>query len=203
MGAADDDDREKWLSANQQRVDDPQRERVYRAQSATIAGRGEPRDLQTVEDVRRLIEAAVRDLGVGAVAVAEVPRAPRDAPISAAECDPEGRVIFIEAADEHGAIHSLLAFHELAHVLTPTPDEPHGATFARTFLDLVDRYRPGYSTELRMQFLRRAVRAAPGPGKWARPASILNLNELAAIERGDELYRRIAGLEDLLGPPTR
>ena len=166
MGAADDGNREKWLSSDPKRTDDPQRERVYRAQSATIR-RGQPRDLQTVEDVRRLIEAAVRDLGVRLSGRGPAPPALRIR--RPAECDPDGRVIFIEAADEHGAIHSLLAFHELAHVL-PRPPTSHTAQFslAPSLTSSTDT-GPGTRPTLRMQFLRRAVRAAPGPGSGRDP----------------------------------
>jgi hypothetical protein len=68
----------------------------------------------------------------------------------------------------------------------------------RTFLDLVDRFTPMHSTELRMQLLRLGVRIDPEPSRWRRPFPWLDTRELEWIEREDDYARFMVALEDRL-----
>jgi hypothetical protein len=175
---------------------DPQREAVYRAQSRAIASVMDRRDLWTMDDATHFVDSVTADLGVESIGIEFVDRPNRSQPMTESRVDVDRRVIHMEAPGANGATYRLLAIHEVAHVVAPSFDEPHGPAFVRTFLDLVDRFVPAHSMELRMQFLRRGVLAAPEPSPWRRPWAWLDMGELESIERGDDNARFMAALED-------
>lgn len=59
--------------------------------------------------------------------------------------------------------------HELAHILTPRVDQPHDAVWARTFVDLVDRFWWVASADLRWELAMRGVVVANEPSAWDEP----------------------------------
>lgn len=156
---------------------DPQRDRLYCAQSLALAlDRPALPDLAAVEAV---IAAYSADLGLPRVPV-EVRGARLVSGSSSADFDLQQSLIRIDPPP----IHELLIVHELAHVAAPTPEDPHGPTFARTFLDLVDRNMrlAGLSYELRACFRLFGVRIEQPPGPWAKPHFLVDVKRLRDLE---------------------
>lgn len=101
---------------------DPQREAVYAALSRALRWRD--RDLLTTADVINYVDGVTADLGVAGIEVEVVPRRNPGEAISRSDADPVNRTIYVEEADERGAMTRMLALHEIAHVLAP-PLEGH------------------------------------------------------------------------------
>lgn len=94
----------------------------------------------------------------------------------------------------------MLLLHEIAHLLTPAPAEPHGPAFVRTFVDLIDRFVPLQSVDLRVAHYRRRVRVEPGPSKYAPPSVDAFASEL---ECNESLMQLHAILESAFVAATR
>jgi hypothetical protein len=97
-----------------------------------------------------------------------------------ADVDVASRKIFLR--DGAAGVSRVLLLHEIAHLLTPTPAEPHGPAFVRSFVDLIDRFVPLQSVDLRVAHYRRQVRFDLAPSPYAPPATnpfigVLETNE--------------------------
>jgi hypothetical protein len=165
---------------------DPQQDRVYCAQSLALGG-SRP-DLPNEGAARSVVAAYVGSLGLADVAI-EFRAAPTRPRTLSAEYDSESRVITLDPPP----LHELLIAHEMAHVATPTPDNPHGPEFARTFLDLVDRNVRliHLADELRVCLLVFRVKIDPGPGRWSAPLAGLDRPRLQSLENASDPLAQI------------
>lgn len=133
---------------------DPQRDLVY-----AVEGELDSHKLPTIEDVQRFLDEAMGVIGEDVIATELVTSddtripAERREEVEASRTQgrslrcfglaaPDERRILIVDAGQEVLSNGLNALHEATHVLVPTHEEPHGPTFVRAWLDLLDRFGP-------------------------------------------------------------
>jgi len=135
------------------RVDpDPQRDLVYAAEAEIDSHR-----LPTIGDVQRFLDGAMglirEEVIPTELATLDDARVPPElrAEIEAWRAHghrlrcfglaaPDQRRILVVDAGQEVLSNGLNALHEATHILVPTPEEPHGPTFVRAWLDFLDRF---------------------------------------------------------------
>lgn len=71
--------------------------------------------------------------------------------------DVDNNAILVAAPMQGPLSHRLLLVHEIAHVINPIEKGTHGASYARTFLELTQQHLPGSAEYLRVSFAARGV----------------------------------------------
>lgn len=107
--------------------------------------------IKTAGDAQRFVDEVVALIGEPRIPVAVITREQADAlghqspdwkgeRLAQEAFSVEGRrTIYIVDAGQTTLVWGLLLFHEVAHVLQPTLDSPHGPEFVRAWLDLMRR----------------------------------------------------------------
>jgi hypothetical protein len=150
---------------------DPQRDAVYDAISAlTFKG-----TLPNSGAVRSFLNELGSDLGVAPVDIDLVEEPPLPVastkPIKSSAFVRNGHRVIYFVKRRAPLTQQIQVLHELAHILTPRPDEPHDPVWARTFVDLVDRFWWVASADLRWELTTRGVQVSELSSEWDDPRS--------------------------------